>query len=83
MAPNRAIAQRPGGTSQVTVPLASIDRVSSIVPALVPITNTAMYLPFCVDSTVKVLPVALLIGVQVLGIDVLGELIAAVQVYHW
>jgi hypothetical protein len=54
-----------------------------LVPALVPVTNTAMYLPLCADCTVKVLPVALLIGVQVLGIDVLGELIAAVQAYHW
>jgi hypothetical protein len=53
-----------------------------VVPALVPVTRTAMYLPFWVTVSLKVLEVAPLISRHDLGTFRVGLAIFDVHAYH-
>jgi hypothetical protein len=58
-------------------------QVVAVVPKLVPVTNTATYLPRCADVSLKVLRVAPVIFLQVDGTVVRAVDTAVVQAYHW
>ena len=53
-----------------------------VVPALVPVTDTVMNLPFMAVVKVRVVEVALEILVQVAGTDCVGAAIAREHEYH-
>jgi len=55
----------------------------AVVPALLPVTSTATYLPRCADVSLKVLRVAPEIVTQVDGTVERAIVTALVQAYHW
>ena len=70
------------GRRYLTFAVVFESQVVAVVPKLVPFTNTATYLPRWVDVSLKVLLVAPVIFLQVVGTVVRAADTAVVQAYH-
>ncbi len=75
--------QSPGLKSYLTLVVLFESHLVADVPALVPVTNTAMNLPFCAFANFNVLLVERDIFLQVMGTLALTVANFLVQEYHW